>query len=207
MEEGPGMKKTASVMTMESSCTSCQSSFGEFGAYKQDTCSICLERYTASNPAMLYACGHAFHLQCAETWRQRSDTCPLCWGPLHETELYTGNEKKQQQQQQQRSKPKWPPAPYTPDQGAFGPADETEGLLSSSSGKAVAETPPHVLPCGVSVGISEMQLEHSVCSLDEFDTSHSTELEGEPRQDRRPYGMSPVSPIIGFPFLGVKTLG
>jgi hypothetical protein len=58
-------------------------------SYRDDTCSICLERYDSrSNPAMMYLCGHAFHLQCAETWRQRSSACPLCWSTLIEVGLY-----------------------------------------------------------------------------------------------------------------------
>jgi hypothetical protein len=61
--------------------------------YKQSTCSICLERYDATtNPAMLYECGHAYHLQCAETWRQKSSFCPLCWRDLIEHGLYTGTQ-------------------------------------------------------------------------------------------------------------------
>ena len=69
-------------------------SFDEFGAYLQDQCSICLEKYCRNNPAMLYQCGHAFHLQCAECWKERQATCPLCWQPLVEAELYTGVERR-----------------------------------------------------------------------------------------------------------------
>jgi|UniRef100_A0A7S4GHV6 hypothetical protein len=59
------------------------------GEYRDDTCSICLEQYEGEiNPAMLYVCGHAFHLQCAETWRQRSNSCPLCWNSLIEAGVY-----------------------------------------------------------------------------------------------------------------------
>eukprot|EP00992_Anisonema_acinus_P011047 TRINITY_DN7085_c0_g1_i1.p1 TRINITY_DN7085_c0_g1~~TRINITY_DN7085_c0_g1_i1.p1 ORF type:complete len:148 (+),score=1.63 TRINITY_DN7085_c0_g1_i1:66-509(+) len=56
--------------------------------YRDDMCSVCLEAYDAdNNPATLYLCGHAFHLQCAETWRQRRASCPLCWEPLEELGL------------------------------------------------------------------------------------------------------------------------
>lgn len=34
------------------------------------------------NPRFLYACGHTFHLQCAESWLQRASTCPFCISPL-----------------------------------------------------------------------------------------------------------------------------
>eukprot|EP01064_Diplonema_japonicum_P020573 TRINITY_DN30181_c0_g1_i1.p1 TRINITY_DN30181_c0_g1~~TRINITY_DN30181_c0_g1_i1.p1 ORF type:complete len:166 (+),score=9.13 TRINITY_DN30181_c0_g1_i1:55-552(+) len=81
------MTKSNSALTMSSASSGV---FGEFGAYCQDTCSICLEKYNITNPAMTYLCGHAFHLQCAESWRERKGTCPLCWTTLHEAELYTG---------------------------------------------------------------------------------------------------------------------
>ena len=52
------------------------------GDYHQSMCSICLERYTLENPAMILACRHAFHLQCLEAWRQRSRLCPVCMKPV-----------------------------------------------------------------------------------------------------------------------------
>eukprot|EP01060_Flectonema_neradi_P000241 TRINITY_DN10170_c0_g1_i1.p1 TRINITY_DN10170_c0_g1~~TRINITY_DN10170_c0_g1_i1.p1 ORF type:complete len:185 (+),score=16.87 TRINITY_DN10170_c0_g1_i1:67-621(+) len=80
-----GLKKCGSFVSSSSG-----SAFGEFGVYNQVTCSICLEKYTSLNPAMTYQCGHAYHLQCAESWRQRNGTCPMCWEPLDEAALYTG---------------------------------------------------------------------------------------------------------------------
>jgi hypothetical protein len=60
------------------------------GEYTEKGCSICLERYeNNTNPAMLYVCGHAFHLQCAETWRLKSRSCPLCWRDLIEKGIST----------------------------------------------------------------------------------------------------------------------
>eukprot|EP01004_Peranema_trichophorum_P004590 NODE_3502_length_1339_cov_51.055921_g3060_i0.p1 GENE.NODE_3502_length_1339_cov_51.055921_g3060_i0~~NODE_3502_length_1339_cov_51.055921_g3060_i0.p1 ORF type:complete len:135 (+),score=8.17 NODE_3502_length_1339_cov_51.055921_g3060_i0:55-459(+) len=56
-----------------------------FAEYRDDTCPICLEKYDDTyNPSMLYFCGHGFHLQCAESWRQRSNACPLCWSDMIE---------------------------------------------------------------------------------------------------------------------------
>ena len=81
-----GLKKCSSFVSSSSG-----SAFGEFGIYNQVTCSICLEKYTTMNPAMTYQCGHAYHLQCAESWRQRNGTCPMCWEPLDEAALYTGS--------------------------------------------------------------------------------------------------------------------
>mmetsp|Transcript_46171 Transcript_46171/g.142346 ORF Transcript_46171/g.142346 Transcript_46171/m.142346 type:complete len:242 (+) Transcript_46171:132-857(+) len=46
--------------------------------YDRRVCSICLERYTESNPSVLYPCGHSYHLQCAESWFLRSAKCPVC---------------------------------------------------------------------------------------------------------------------------------
>eukprot|EP01059_Diplonema_ambulator_P036320 TRINITY_DN9013_c0_g1_i2.p1 TRINITY_DN9013_c0_g1~~TRINITY_DN9013_c0_g1_i2.p1 ORF type:complete len:190 (+),score=33.07 TRINITY_DN9013_c0_g1_i2:51-572(+) len=82
------LQKSSSMATVSSGSGS--GAFAEFGVYCQDTCSICLEKYHVTNPAMTYICGHAFHLQCAESWRERQRTCPLCWAPLQEAELYTG---------------------------------------------------------------------------------------------------------------------
>ncbi|KEG11927.1 hypothetical protein DQ04_02141050 [Trypanosoma grayi] len=52
------------------------------GEYHLSSCPICLERFTLDNPAILVVCGHGFHLQCLEEWRQRSAMCPVCMKPL-----------------------------------------------------------------------------------------------------------------------------
>lgn len=44
----------------------------------EDTCPICLERYTYENPRMMTKCNHSFHLQCAMAWSERSQKCPVC---------------------------------------------------------------------------------------------------------------------------------
>jgi len=60
------------------------------GEYRQSHCPICLEIYTSDNPAVLFSCHHAFHLQCVESWRQRSRLCPVCMKPcLRQHELMT----------------------------------------------------------------------------------------------------------------------
>ncbi len=58
--------------------------FEEIFVYEDDQniCPICLELYTEENPSMHCKCGHEFHLQCSESWKQRSDECPVCFRKL-----------------------------------------------------------------------------------------------------------------------------
>ncbi|XP_054799482.1 E3 ubiquitin-protein ligase RHF2A-like isoform X2 [Prosopis cineraria] len=44
-----------------------------------DSCSICLEDFSESNPSTVTTCKHDFHLQCILEWCQRSSQCPMCW--------------------------------------------------------------------------------------------------------------------------------
>ncbi|CAN6196923.1 unnamed protein product [Urochloa humidicola] len=44
-----------------------------------DTCSICLEAFSDSDPSAVTSCKHEFHLQCILEWCQRSSQCPMCW--------------------------------------------------------------------------------------------------------------------------------
>ncbi|GFP94934.1 E3 ubiquitin-protein ligase rhf2a [Phtheirospermum japonicum] len=44
-----------------------------------DTCSICLEDFSNSDPSTVTICKHEFHLQCILEWCQRSSNCPMCW--------------------------------------------------------------------------------------------------------------------------------
>ncbi|KAL9645621.1 hypothetical protein ABK040_015837 [Willaertia magna] len=53
--------------------------------YEEDddkVCPICLELYTNENPEIKCKCGHSFHFQCSEEWRQRSHECPVCFNRL-----------------------------------------------------------------------------------------------------------------------------
>lgn len=52
------------------------------GEFHQSCCPICLEKFVKENPAVIYPCSHAFHMQCAFSWRQRSASCPVCFEPL-----------------------------------------------------------------------------------------------------------------------------
>ncbi|CCW70823.1 unnamed protein product [Phytomonas sp. Hart1] len=52
------------------------------GEYNFSVCPICLEHFTMHNPAIIVHCEHGFHLQCLESWRQRSAACPVCQRPL-----------------------------------------------------------------------------------------------------------------------------
>lgn len=55
----------------------------DVGEYHLTSCPICLEHFTLDNPAILLKCEHGFHLQCLESWRQRSAVCPMCFTPLN----------------------------------------------------------------------------------------------------------------------------
>ena len=44
-----------------------------------DSCSICLEGFSDSDPSTVTSCKHDFHLQCILEWCQRSSNCPMCW--------------------------------------------------------------------------------------------------------------------------------
>ncbi|KAK9825899.1 hypothetical protein WJX81_003469 [Elliptochloris bilobata] len=48
----------------------------------EDVCSICLEEYSDSDPAVLTCCKHCYHLQCVMQWAQRSRECPMCFRAL-----------------------------------------------------------------------------------------------------------------------------
>lgn len=45
---------------------------------EEEFCCICLEEYSAENPALYGACQHHFHLPCLMNWKQRSNVCPMC---------------------------------------------------------------------------------------------------------------------------------
>ncbi|XP_044484084.1 E3 ubiquitin-protein ligase RHF1A-like [Mangifera indica] len=45
----------------------------------EDACSICLEPFSAADPATVTSCKHEYHLQCILEWSQRSKECPVCW--------------------------------------------------------------------------------------------------------------------------------
>eukprot|EP01061_Rhynchopus_euleeides_P038302 TRINITY_DN65779_c0_g1_i1.p2 TRINITY_DN65779_c0_g1~~TRINITY_DN65779_c0_g1_i1.p2 ORF type:complete len:203 (+),score=33.73 TRINITY_DN65779_c0_g1_i1:621-1229(+) len=127
------MRATGTHESLQSS-----GSFSEFGVYKQDTCSICLEKYGRENPAMMYTCGHAFHLQCAESWRQRRVTCPMCWEVLEEAQLYTGSCKVQESFPASPVEFTSPLSPLTPDDLQEEEESETDALLPQ----------PATEPCG-----------------------------------------------------------
>jgi hypothetical protein len=56
----------------------------EASVYNSDICAICLDGYTAEGSAVLFysvsgkTCGHQFHEDCLNNWRQRSPVCPYC---------------------------------------------------------------------------------------------------------------------------------
>mmetsp|Transcript_13342 Transcript_13342/g.17418 ORF Transcript_13342/g.17418 Transcript_13342/m.17418 type:complete len:747 (-) Transcript_13342:41-2281(-) len=50
----------------------------EFPEAEGDECSICLVEFEAGHKCRLLPCSHKFHMECADTWLQRSVSCPLC---------------------------------------------------------------------------------------------------------------------------------
>lgn len=83
----------ASVASRNASCTNLSDCANEnsavegletfdVGEYHLTSCPICLEHFTLDNPAILLKCEHGFHLQCLESWRQRSSACPMCFVPF-----------------------------------------------------------------------------------------------------------------------------
>lgn len=45
-------------------------------------CAICLEEISMSTRITVEKCHHIFHRTCLSTWKETSDTCPTCRGPL-----------------------------------------------------------------------------------------------------------------------------
>jgi hypothetical protein len=46
-------------------------------------CAVCLEEME-NQPCVQLPCNHQFHRECADSWLQRRDTCPLCRDSLNE---------------------------------------------------------------------------------------------------------------------------
>ncbi|KAI5573458.1 hypothetical protein BDE02_10G080900 [Populus trichocarpa] len=62
-----------------SSSSSSSLGAGVDDAFEDDSCSICLDPFTAQDPATVTCCNHEYHLQCILEWSQRSKECPICW--------------------------------------------------------------------------------------------------------------------------------
>lgn len=43
-----------------------------------DTCAICLEKFTNNDLISDIRCKHAFHKKCINTWIKEKNNCPLC---------------------------------------------------------------------------------------------------------------------------------
>ncbi|EDV91785.1 E3 ubiquitin-protein ligase trul-1 [Drosophila grimshawi] len=41
-------------------------------------CTICSERYKSTDKIYGGTCGHVFHWQCLQRWREESNQCPIC---------------------------------------------------------------------------------------------------------------------------------
>lgn len=68
---------------------------GVTGTPDQLECVICMEPFDAENPMMptLCQCGvnrTSFHYACLLSWKERSDNCPACNGPLFFEEVLPG---------------------------------------------------------------------------------------------------------------------
>ncbi|XP_016948062.1 E3 ubiquitin-protein ligase RNF128 [Drosophila biarmipes] len=49
-------------------------------SYNSVICTICSERYRPSENIFAGFCGHVFHEECLDRWREQSPTCPICRG-------------------------------------------------------------------------------------------------------------------------------
>lgn len=45
---------------------------------QQDSCAICLEKYTFQEVTHMLSCQHRFHAQCIDPWLQEHKECPIC---------------------------------------------------------------------------------------------------------------------------------
>eukprot|EP01065_Artemidia_motanka_P027094 TRINITY_DN3232_c1_g1_i3.p2 TRINITY_DN3232_c1_g1~~TRINITY_DN3232_c1_g1_i3.p2 ORF type:complete len:268 (+),score=97.19 TRINITY_DN3232_c1_g1_i3:178-981(+) len=130
----PVLQPSASQHSFASSCTA--SAAFAAGKYKQETCDICLERYTTSNPAMQFVCGHVFHFQCAMMWEQRSRNCPKCWAPMQQVGLFTGPESNEAEAAPEpepaetRKRVSPDPRPRSPDEEEDDCSDPSAALLT-----------------------------------------------------------------------------
>ncbi|KAG1364067.1 RING-H2 finger protein ATL46-like [Cocos nucifera] len=53
------------------------------GAKEPFDCAVCLSEFEANDKLrLLPICGHAFHINCIDTWLLSNSTCPLCRGAL-----------------------------------------------------------------------------------------------------------------------------
>lgn len=68
-----------SAAAASSSSSSSSLGAGVDDAFEDDSCSICLDPFTAQEPATVTCCNHDYHLQCILEWSQRSKECPICW--------------------------------------------------------------------------------------------------------------------------------
>ncbi|KAL3578222.1 hypothetical protein D5086_019726 [Populus alba] len=68
-----------SAAAASSSSSSSSLGAGVDDAFEDDSCSICLDPFTAQEPATVTCCNHEYHLQCILEWSQRSKECPICW--------------------------------------------------------------------------------------------------------------------------------
>ncbi|XP_017112674.1 E3 ubiquitin-protein ligase RNF128 [Drosophila elegans] len=47
-------------------------------SYNNVICTICSDRYRTTDNIHAGTCGHAFHEECLNRWREQSRTCPIC---------------------------------------------------------------------------------------------------------------------------------
>ncbi|KAK6265868.1 hypothetical protein QUC31_016705 [Theobroma cacao] len=73
------LEKPIALMAASSSSPPSSSYGGVLDDGSEDGCSICLEPFSAQDPATVTSCRHEYHLQCILEWSQRSKECPICW--------------------------------------------------------------------------------------------------------------------------------
>ena len=55
-----------------------------------EECSVCLSEFEEEDQGrLLPKCGHAFHVDCIDTWFRSSSTCPLCRAPVQPENMST----------------------------------------------------------------------------------------------------------------------
>ena len=48
------------------------------GAYEEDSCTVCIERYEEGEPVRRLFCNHIFHQECVDPWLLKHGSCPVC---------------------------------------------------------------------------------------------------------------------------------
>lgn len=53
-----------------------------------NTCSICLDKFTEGEDVIISECSHVFHRECVLEWLQKKDGCPMCRQSMWDEDEY-----------------------------------------------------------------------------------------------------------------------